>query len=1110
MSKKLAKKRGIDQTLSPSEYMRVRRPELFSDSKEDQKPRLSREVFEYHLDTLTKRKEETKFEYFARKLAEKEICPNLLPQTGPTGGGDSKVDTETYPVSESIALLWYVGIDPRAAQERWAFAISAKEDWRPKLHSDVKKIIETDRDYKRIFFITNQFVPDKKRAQEEDALSKAHGVPVRILDRSWIVEKVFGNDRLQLAMEALGLSEHNKEVRVVTGPNDARRTEEIRELDAQIEDPRRYLGVEYQLAADCLQAALLARGLERPRAEIEGRFARAARVAANVGNVRQILRIAYAQAWTAFWWFEDCGELNRLYNEVETYAKDSEQIDDLELLSNLWRLLYQAVVRKQLDPERSKCRERTHTLKAALDRLASNAERPTNALRARTDRLLIDITEALPQPARIQTSLENLKDVVSSSRGLVNYPLEQLYDVVSELGNVLPNNETYDELFDLLTEQVEQRRGEGEAGRAFLNRGFQKLRANLHYDAIRFFGRAQEKLAKREYRNRLVAALVGCSEAYEDAGLVWAARASVLSAASFALNEFWERGEIVRPAFHAAAKLVWLELQLGRVPDVLAWLELADALMLHLEASDGPDDDIREHRQMQDMVFALLLLSADLTQLTKLDFLPQVLERLDLPASQMALLFALGYEQRLIDDGWIPQGQTIEDLRKMFEKTSDQPAKKDLPDKPELMFGPRVTLRSRVLGCEISAESPNELLSIQLAEAVLSAVEAFLATSLNAGIFPYRETLTLSVAQATEALDVPRYEVRDEGSPDIKIYHAVPVYVSTVEGQRRFSEWMQELVLRIVFQIATIRDPHEYMDRVAGVERAIGRAINNAYVGVFIGNILGDNPKLRLMDWGREFAGERFPLIRSTPWLTEKAKNESAKQPTAPAKFGAGEPPEDLLDFERKTHRDIKILSLIDIPAWDKAGWRATVFARFAEPGAPPTLALGFKDKEAGARIFQGWRDRLGKVDTKEELRICIVTGIDKRNPAAYRVIVGSKMPDEAPNLFVMASRINTMQPRDKRNLETFLADYSRGHRYLIAPAYVKNEAEFPEILMDLLIGKTELIVRPMWEIGENDPDIISIQPEDDPIVPDEVKDVPIYRALERAKKKRRDDNGNS
>ena len=136
------------QNFRPSEFMRARRPELFSDSKVIGEPRLSPEVFEYHLDTLTSRKQETEFEHFCRRLAEKEICPNILPQTGPTGGGDSKVDAETYPVSDATSLRWYEGLGREAAQERWAFAFSAKKTWRSKVQSDVKGIAGTGRDYK--------------------------------------------------------------------------------------------------------------------------------------------------------------------------------------------------------------------------------------------------------------------------------------------------------------------------------------------------------------------------------------------------------------------------------------------------------------------------------------------------------------------------------------------------------------------------------------------------------------------------------------------------------------------------------------------------------------------------------------------------------------------------------------------------------------------------------------------------------------------------------------------------------------------------------------------------------------------------------------------------
>jgi len=132
-----------DEHVSPKEFLRARRPERFSDSAIWKEPILDRSMLEYQLDTLTSKSQETNFERFARHLAERAICPNLLPQTGPTGGGDSGVDTETYPVADDLSLVWYVGIGREAASERWGFAFSAKKEWRQKLRSDVAQARRT-------------------------------------------------------------------------------------------------------------------------------------------------------------------------------------------------------------------------------------------------------------------------------------------------------------------------------------------------------------------------------------------------------------------------------------------------------------------------------------------------------------------------------------------------------------------------------------------------------------------------------------------------------------------------------------------------------------------------------------------------------------------------------------------------------------------------------------------------------------------------------------------------------------------------------------------------------------------------------------------------------
>jgi hypothetical protein len=528
----------------PSEFMRARRPYLFSDSKISSELRLPKAVFEYHLDTLTNRKQEIEFEHFARKLAEREICPNLLPQTGPTGGGDSKVDTETYPVSDDIALRWYIGVGNTASQERWAFAISAKKDWRPKIKSDVDKIISTGRDYKLIYFITNQYVGDKARATIEDELTQK-GIIVRILDRTWIVKCIYEHKHLSIAIETLNITGYDDIVTKSIGPHDIKHQEELKQLEQQIDNPEHYQGVPYQLAEDCLQAALLARSLELCRVEVEGRFDRAERIAKKINHRQQQLRIAYHRAWSMHWWYDDFDTFSQLYDQVEYFAVDTGQVTDLEMLKNLWQLLHTNVRKHVLDENKSKLKERTEKLKIEFNRLASNTLRPNNALQARTNLLFIELTEAIAAGKKLKPIFSSLKEVLRKSENLAEFPVKSVTDMIRELGDILANNTDYDDLFEVVVRLTEKRASRGEAGIALYERGFQKLKAGKPYDAIRLLGRAQQKLALYEYRREWVSSIAGCGLAYEAAGLLWAARANIMLATNHVLSEYWKRGELV-------------------------------------------------------------------------------------------------------------------------------------------------------------------------------------------------------------------------------------------------------------------------------------------------------------------------------------------------------------------------------------------------------------------------------------------------------------------------------------------------------------------------------------------------------------------------------------
>lgn len=1095
------------QDFRPSEFMRARRPELFSDTKIVGEPQLTREVFEYHLDTLTSRKQEIEFEYFTRRLAEKELCPNLIPQTGPMGGGDSKVDTETYPVSDEIALRWYEGIGSQASQERWAFAISAKKEWRPKLKSDVKKIASTDRDYKLIYFITNQFVRDRSRAETEDELNKQYSINIRILDRSWIIKSIFENERIPLAIETLNLTGYDDTSRRIVGPKDTKRESELLELEQQIENPSRYKSVEYQLAEDCLRAALLARGLELPRVEVDGRFLRAKRVAERVNNKQQRLRITYNRAWTAFWWYDDFDELNRLYDQVEEFVLGTLQATDLELLANLWQLIHATIMRGNLEVDHTKFVKRTKKLRAELDRLELDDRRPNNSLQARTNRLLIDLSESIANQTNLDTVLKNFKKILVECEGLAEFPLISITQIILELGEFLADSTEYDELFEVVVRITQSRASEGEAGVALLHRGYQKIQAGKKFDAIRVLGRAQQKLAMREYHMEWVASLASCGVAYEAVGLLWAARANMLLAANHALSEYWKHGTLVPQTLLFLQKLIWLELQLGRVPYVLAWIETASLFAGRLLLDDEKKDAFYKERDAQDLVFGLLLLKTDVWDLKRIGLLPQVLDEVELYSTRMALLYALGYEDFLQMEGVIPENKTSETIRNLFARWLFQPANYDLPDHPEFLLESKIKLYSFVLGCKITIEATNDVTSISLAETLLGVLEAFLATSLDSQLMPYRSELRITIHPSDFSKGLPEYQVDEASYGDMMyIKHASIIPTRTPEERKKFRTWLQDLVLEITMQIAVVNDPDSFAKRIIRDELGLGRALNLSEIDIALENILGRDIKFRISDWVSHEEHKHFALRRDQSWYVGLDEKDTDNIKQQPLKFGEGEPADDLFGIDNLKHKDRRILSLINIPLWDKAGWQATVY--IYPPDSIPFLILGFNNSDAAKLIFEELKDKLGRVDDDEKLRVSIITGIDKKKPSSYKVLISTNpilMQKVQGTHAILVFRIHRLDPPDLVNLNSFLEQYNRTKKYAIGPAQLISETELPEPFWDLMIVKQELTVRPAWQICENDPDVCAIQEGDDPIIPSSVQDAPIVKTLQRfAKRKKR------
>ena len=1067
----------------PKELMRARHPEFFSDTRIDEASRLPKVKFEYYLDTLTSRKQECQFEHFCRKLVEKEICPNIRVQTGPTGGGDSKVDTETYPVAAEIAERWLVGL-PSAGAERWAFAFSAKKRWKDKLVRDVKSILSTDRGYRLIYFFTNQFVSDKVRADSEDTLSKQTGIPIHIIDRAWIVEKVYSSDRqcAETYFAALGIEDTLRENVSQAGPRDVARRNEMDKLDRQIADPSHYFGARYQLVEDCLRSAILARNLERSRSEVESRFIQTDRLSAKVNDRQQRLRVAYNRAWTAYWWYEDYVEFCQHYDSVERYVQDSDSvvIADLDLLFNLWMLLLPSKVLGKTDQNFAL---RTQCLTSILTAIEADSNRPNSALQARTNLILLRATEAFyaDDSSVLEDCWSSLGEVVDQSHNLVDYSIERLFDSIREIGKGMESI-SFDSLYEKLISVVRARRSDGEAGLAYLDRARQKMERDKPYDAIRWLGHAERLLSKEEYRGELVVALVVASSAFEKVGLHWAARSKALAAAERALADFSLHGSMNPNALVALNKLVWVELRLGRIPQILSTMTLARIVASHLTLSEDQQRAYVEDQEILEFVLGIHFLNLTTDGLRSAARLPDTLQTEGLVGARIALLFALGHEQILRDDGAIPKDETPEEVQAFFRKWREHPAAKEICTLPTLGDGSGSIMQSTILGVKVVMNTPDDYVSIGIAEAHLGALEVLLAISEIPDVLPFREQFSLTIRKSAEVIN-DLYFVADDDVYDVaEIVHSADFDHSTIVAEQRCAESLLNNVIRILSRAFLIRNVEGWIQKVAERDSRFFVAFNFGSSLKATSNIFGDRPRVLLSDWISS-GDKSYALRREMPWIVDDDDRSRRFAATSTSIL---------------KHGDYHVAAPIDIPLWDRAKWRATGF--ILQPGRLPILAIAFESGDAGELIFRKWREDLGCTDDGDLVRVAIITGLSKQRSADYSIIIGPNYGrfSIGDRLFLV-SRINRMAPVDTRNLDMFLKAYKSIGRFVLTPtSFLSSSKDIVIPHSDRGIVKQEIHIRQAWTIGENDPDSVVLEAGDDPIIPDGELAPPVEKVLEK------------
>lgn len=1054
----------------PQDFLRARRPEQFSDSVKLQESTIDRSMLEYHFETLNNRSQELEFEIFVRKLCEREICPNLVAQTGPTAGGDGKTDTETYPVANQIAFFW--GLNETPESERWAFGVSTQKDWRAKCRKDVESIMSTGRGYVQIFCATSRFIKNSSRAELQDELSEKYGVKVTILDRTWLLDKTLQPKNQQLAIDHLGLT-GSIESKIQIGPFDADKQIQLADIERQIEqieDPGRLTLSQVDLYT---KRAIIYKELERDAVAVEHQFNIAVRTAKKFGTQRQHFDSLYQLTWAAYWWLENAELFEDTFEKALSVAQETDNVEVWEKVVTLFNL----VVTTHRD---GKCTldvaSTEATIREKLNSIADDADMISGALQAKTSLALLDLLAAKSEE-QVNNTFRSLGAIADSAHKLIGYPMARLVNLLEALDVAFGDLKAYEDLMDKLIDDAGARENSRIKADKYLRRGALSSDKKDYYRAIKCFGLSLYGLYSSESKTEMFAALYMLSHAYEKQGLLWAARGSALMAAylvtSDALKE--QRSSAKQAAVYQ--QLMWIEGQLGRLGQSLTWYHLAQLI------SQTLDEELwtESQKMSYEALIGKLFFNANFSDIERLAWLPDKLNQLGLWLSADALLICLGHEDKAG-----PEGEPIDLQFINMWRCIDMGA----PVAPlDLYIDRWTTISSYILGCKVSVSFPVKSPCMELAQQLLAVLESFCAPMMADHLASTLPAVNIDISLEDEDEFILQHSFDTAAQVTSAEILCSPFSIANLTDEQRdtikdfYSEFCLRFVTIICPQIGWTR-LEEMLRGDKALERAVVFNCNIGLDSYFMGR-----DAVPGIASHQDASLELYQPTRRVTWFEHHNIEPMDWRPKVDV---SEERPKHPFQFSTLKHRDLKISSLIQVSLWDQAGWRGVGFQ--GGGGQIPAVVFLFENPVVGEKIFSNIAKTVGDKDPGKKLRIALMRGISKQNPAHYRVVVTSNLEqndDGSSSIHSASSRILTVTPDSSENLDRFLSDYENYKRCYVVTVDAKGRPTHH-------LSTSGLVVINAWEIDDNHLEITALQPDDDVLIPEGVDNPPISRALAR------------
>lgn len=1059
--------------MEPRDLLKKLHPNQFSDSKIVDKMDCPRELLDFHLSKLSEKNKHFDFEEFVRSLLEREVCQNLIEETGPAGGGDGKVDTENYPVSTNIQKFWWYGLN--GENDKWAFAISLRKDWKSKCDEDIKKIVNTNRGYTKIFFITNQSIKNDKRLEYQDNKSKETGLDIIIFDKTWILDKALNDKNLDL-LKIINVTQPLKEKQI--GPNDLKKQRRIEEIEKKLQDYCSKKIINQDVIDLSIESAILSRDLEDEETIVVGKFQRALRFAREKNNIVAQRNILYDLAWYYNWWINDDVNFEKYYEEYQTEVIKDKKIEEIMNLANLWAL---AFARKNRDKELIK--DKTETLLKLLDEKEKSQSRVTQ-LDAKTRICIIKIV----LEENIDEQFDNLTKIIEEATKFKEYDFVVLAKMIEHILPIYNGNSKYDELYELIINKLTTRKGEIQRAEMYLKKSKVLSSNGKHYDAINILGKCLTLLYKEETNGKLVEAYINIGANFESIGLLYAAKNYYIAAVTLFIDIFLKENDLDTFSLKIINRIIDLEIQFGNAESAIDWMHIKNIFFSILidKNEDFNQKNEEEFLLQRDALISSQILKTKLDDFKVLDKIIYKCSNNALITSQIMAKYVLGeYDNELLEECGGDKAKVDKQITEFYKASLHQ----KLPN-PVYNDEKESAIYSMLNGNKMKINYIATNLMHRFAEFILALLENTFATIHSHETY-MRGDIIINLQEKNSGRFDVNYSFDGIDTYTITI-DSINMYDISIENHKKITDILFKLLANIFAVNFIYKDFEKTFKEIFEDEKTFERSLNHTNSIYNLNKIFGPEEEKDI---------PVYNINRTKEWYSNIELNniEETIDPFEDKKDIKYGTPENN-SFENISHSNIYSSGMIKCSHWDIAKWKGVMYLGDLADKSEINIGFLFENEEGAKRVFQDLIDYASKDDKEGRIVVSFIKGISKSNIYDYRVMITGmvKVPkDRVENIIInIATRFHQMNCTDDKNIGILEKIINSGNNPKISllPMTISDGKIIP--LWEYEIALKKVNIKQAYEISKDDLEAAAILKNDEPIIPPDIENAPINELL--------------